>query len=147
MQILYEVLLVEFVRGSAQRNSSRIVGVQAPAETTSETLCDIIAMVRFFMRIIFEWDRSKAHSNYAKHRVSFAEARTVFLDPFALTEQDEQHSDDEVRLISIGISSAGRLLTVVHTEIHEVPDTLVVRLISSRKATTAERRNYEQKEK
>ena len=99
------------------------------------------------MRIIFEWDRSKAHSNYAKHRVSFAEARTVFLDPFALTEQDEQHSDDEVRLISIGISSAGRLLTVVHTEIHEVPDTLVVRLISSRKATTAERRNYEQKEK
>ncbi len=98
------------------------------------------------MRIIFEWDRSKASSNLAKHRVSFDEARTVFLDPFALTEQDEQHSDDEVRLISVGISSAGRLLTVVHTEIHEAPDTLVVRLISARKATTVEHRNYERRE-
>lgn len=99
------------------------------------------------MRIIFEWDRSKARSNFAKHRVSFDEARTVFLDPFALTEQDEQHSEDEVRLISVGISSAGRLLTVVHTETHEAPDTLVLRLISSRKATTAERSSYDKREK
>ncbi len=98
------------------------------------------------MHVVFEWDRAKARTNRAKHRVSFEEASTVFLDPTALTMRDEVHSGDEDRLITIGISGAGRLLMVAHTEVYEAPDTVVVRLISSRRAATAERREYEQRE-
>lgn len=98
------------------------------------------------MRVIFDWDRSKARVNLAKHRVTFEEARTVFLDRLTITERDETHSDAEERLISIGMSSSGRLLAVIHTEAYESPNTWVIRLISSRKATTAERRKYERQE-
>ena len=98
------------------------------------------------MRVVFDWDRRKARTNLAKHRVSFDEAKTVFLDRLALTECDEKHSSDENRLITLGASSVGRLLTVIHAEVYEAPDTVVVRLISSRKATSSERRRYEQQE-
>lgn len=98
------------------------------------------------MKIIFDWDRNKARINTAKHRISFEEARTIFLDRLTLTRRDEEHSDEEDRLISIGLSSAGRLLMVVHTEIYEIPDILVVRIISVRKATTAEHTRYEKQQ-
>lgn len=95
------------------------------------------------MKIIFDWDRNKARVNATKHRVSFEEARTVFLDRLTLTQRDEEHSDEEDRLISIGVSSAGRLLMIVHTEMYEAAAIVVVRIISARKATTAERIRYE----
>ena len=98
------------------------------------------------MKIIFDWDRNKARINTAKHRISFEEARTIFLDRLTLTRRDEEHSDEEDRLISIGLSNAGRLLMVVHTEIYEIPDILVVRIISVRKATTAEHTRYEKQQ-
>ena len=98
------------------------------------------------MRVVFDWDRSKARANLAKHGLTFEEARTVFLDPKTITERDENHSDREERLISVGMSGSGRLLTVIHTETDESPNTWVVRLISVRKVTTAERRKYEQQE-
>lgn len=91
--------------------------------------------------------RGRAHIVMVKWRpLSFEEARTVFLDPMALIMRDEVHSGDEDRLITIGISGAGRLLMIVHTEVYEAPDTVVVRLISSRRAATADRRVYEQRE-
>lgn len=98
------------------------------------------------MRIVFEWNRNKARSNVAKHRVSFEEARTIFLDRLTLTQRDEEHFDEEDRLISIGVSSAGRLLTVVHFETYEAPDTQIVRIISARKVTTTELTKYEKQE-
>ena len=107
--------------------------------------CDILA-VRPYMRVVFDWDRSKARVNLAKHSITFEEARTVFLDPRTITERDENHSEREERLISIGMSGSGRLLTVIHAETYESPNTWVVRLISARKVTTAERRKYEQQE-
>ncbi len=57
---------------------------------------------------------------------------------------DEYHSEDEQRLISVGASSQNRILLVVHTEILESSDTVVVRIISGRKATASERRVYEE---
>lgn len=85
-----------------------------------------------------EWDENKAVSNLRKHKVSFAEAQTVFDDPMAATENDPDHSIEERRFITIGISVAGRLLIVSHTF---EPET--VRIISARKPTRGERESYE----
>jgi len=95
------------------------------------------------MQLAFEWDDSKANANQVKHGVSFYEAKTIFGDPLLLTFPDDEHSDAENRFISIGYSSQLRVLLVVHTE-HDGGDALVIRIISSRRATTAERRTYEE---
>jgi uncharacterized protein len=67
-------------------------------------------------RQIFEFDPVKAASNLKKHGVSFAEAMTVFEDPLASTLPDDQHSLDENRFVTVGMSLKHRLLFVVYTE-------------------------------
>ena len=64
----------------------------------------------------FEWDDAKAESNERKHGVSFTEAMTVFADPLSVTGYDPRHADDEDRFLSMGMSVAGRLLVVSHTD-------------------------------
>ncbi|MEZ4706336.1 MAG: BrnT family toxin [Caldilineaceae bacterium] len=95
------------------------------------------------MEFIFEWDAYKAQSNVRRHGISFEEAKTVFNDPLLLTYPDDFHSETEDRLISIGYSGRQRLLLVVHTE-RDQANALLIRIISSRKATTAERKTYEE---
>lgn len=92
------------------------------------------------MKLVFEWDEEKAKENFRKHKVSFEEAKTVFGDPFLMTFPDPEHSDSEQRYLNIGISSKGRVLVVVHTERERN-----TRIINSRKATTNERRVYEER--
>jgi len=86
----------------------------------------------------FEWDDEKAGSNLNKHDISFEEGATIFNDPMIVTIPDPDHSKNEDRYVSIGISVQGRVLVVVHTERAER-----IRLISCRKATSAERKSYE----
>ena len=64
----------------------------------------------------FEWDPAKAAENLAKHGVSFQEAATVFRDPLSATGSDPDHSLDEERFVTFGISAGGRLLIVAHTD-------------------------------
>jgi uncharacterized DUF497 family protein len=85
-----------------------------------------------------EWDPEKEARNLRKHGVSFVEASTVFGDPLAATIPDVKHSDLEPRFLTMGLSSANRLLVVAHTEVGEG-----FRIISSRSATTQERTRYE----
>ena len=92
--------------------------------------------------LIFEWDPQKAKSNLKKHGVSFEEASTAFQDTLSLTIDDPLHSIDEVRVVLIGMSIKNRLLVVVHTERGDN-----IRIISARKATKKERKNYESNEK
>ena len=87
----------------------------------------------------FEWDDAKAAANLRKHGVSFEEASSVFFDPLAVAGGDPDHSDGEERWIIFGLSSAGRLLVVSHTELGDA-----IRIISARTATQAERRIYEE---
>ena len=87
----------------------------------------------------FEWDPQKAVANLRKHAVSFDEAVTVFGDLSAVTFSDTDHSDDEYRSRTYGVSSKGRLLVVVHTERLNN-----VRIISARKATRYEQSIYKQ---
>jgi len=92
------------------------------------------------MGIEFEWDLEKAKGNLKKHQVSFYEAATVFGDPLSMTFYDPDHSVDENRYITMGLSNLGKLLMVSHTDRGDR-----IRIISARKATRRERRYYEEK--
>ena len=85
----------------------------------------------------YEWDPAKAAANLHKHGVSFAEAASVFLDPMALTFDDPDHSDDERREITIGVSARQRALFLAHSVRGNR-----IRIISARKATPQEREHY-----
>jgi uncharacterized DUF497 family protein len=86
----------------------------------------------------FEWNPIKAKSNFWKHRVSFEEAATALLDPISKTDLDPDHSVEEHRFITFGLSARRRLLVVSYTERDET-----IRLISARLATRSEREIYE----
>jgi uncharacterized DUF497 family protein len=89
--------------------------------------------------VIYEWDSRKAKANLRKHGVSFEEAATVFLDPFAVTYPDPDHSDEEIREITIGRSAKQRVVFLSHTRRGER-----TRVISGRRATKGERKQYEE---
>jgi len=93
------------------------------------------------MSLIFEWDQNKSDENERKHGITFEEAKTVFNDPFAITINDPDHSDDEYRYIDIGFSSKGRVLIVWYTKRSQN-----IRIIGCRKATRYERKTYEKKD-
>ncbi len=84
----------------------------------------------------FEWDESKAASNYAKHGVGFGEASRVFRDLFGIEVLDDRKDYGEERFIRTGMAG-DRLLTVVYTERGEN-----IRIISAREAGKYERKNY-----
>lgn len=87
----------------------------------------------------FEWDPKKAASNQRKHGVTFEEASSALRDSFSATTHDPDHSANEDRFVTFGISSKGRLLAVAHTERGDA-----VRIISARLATNIERHIYEE---
>ena len=91
----------------------------------------------------FDWDPVKARNNRRKHGVEFKLATTVFDDPFALSIPDEDHGRAEDRWVTQGRARNGMLLVIVHTY-HEVgADAARVRIISARRSTRHERRQYE----
>ncbi len=91
------------------------------------------------MTLEFEWDSDKADRNLREHGVSFDDATTVFRDRLSITITDPDHSASEHRFIDIGMSHRGELLVVSYTERSDR-----IRIISARRATRAERRNYEE---
>ena len=92
--------------------------------------------------LLFEWDPNKAKENVAIHGISFDEASTAFRDTLSLAIYDPLHSEEEDRLVLIGNSHKDRLLVVVHTERDDN-----IRLISARKASKKERKQYEENAK
>ena len=89
--------------------------------------------------LLFEWDPNKGRRNLEIHGVSFDEASTAFKDTLSLTIHDPLHSDEEDRFILIGNSYKNRLLVIVHLERENK-----IRIISARKATKKERKQYEE---
>lgn len=84
----------------------------------------------------YQWDEHKANTNLKKHRIDFADAVTVFSDDAAITIEDDY--PDEERYVTIGLDALGRLLVVIYTWRSKS-----IRLISARKATRQERKQYE----
>jgi uncharacterized protein len=92
----------------------------------------------------FEWDTAKAQGNFEKHGVTFDRAATVFLDPLAVSIHDEEHSEDEVRWITLGKDTVGAYVLVVHTFLELGNGRGRVRMISARKPTKMEVHDYEE---
>jgi uncharacterized DUF497 family protein len=87
----------------------------------------------------YEWDPKKAKANLRKHKVPFEEAATVFLDPLAITFPDPDHSAEEDREITIGLTTKHRVVFVSHC-----PRGDRTRIIGARRATRKERMQYEE---
>ena len=87
----------------------------------------------------FEWDPKKAAKNLKKHGVTFQEAATVFGDPLAMTFPDPDHSEDEERHLTFGLSLQRRLIVVSHTQRGEQ-----TRIITARLMDREERVIYEE---
>ena len=94
------------------------------------------------MQYNFEWDAAKAKNNYRKHRASFERAAEVFLDPFMLSVFDDEHSQAEDRWITIGKDKNHVVLVVAHTfrEIDVAESN--IRILSVRRATKKEVKQY-----
>lgn len=91
------------------------------------------------MDFIFEWDENKAERNNRDHKISFDEAQTVFLDDLSLMKPDADHSATEEPILIIGNSNKNRIIVVSYTERGNN-----IRIISARKATRNERKQYEE---
>jgi len=87
----------------------------------------------------FEWDARKAAANLLKHGISFEEAATVFGDPFGRIVPDPRHSFGEERFALMGLSERRRLLALMYADRGGV-----IRIISARRATRREQRDYEE---
>ena len=94
------------------------------------------------MALLFAWDPEKAASNKRKHGVSFELAARVFLDPFALCDQDRIEGG-EYRWQTIGMVEGVIVLLVAHTVDEEADGTQIIRIVSARRATRRERQRYE----
>lgn len=89
----------------------------------------------------FEWDASKASTNFIKHKVQFGEASSTWGDNNGLEIPDYVHSETEERWIRIGLSNQARILVVAYCENLNAK----IRIISARKATTHEQRQYHER--
>ncbi len=92
--------------------------------------------------MIFDWDSKKNSENIKKHRISFEQAQEVFLDPLHLSILDERFSYFEERWITMGATQVGDVLVVAHLYFVEEPEERL-RILSARRATPQERRQYE----
>ncbi len=96
------------------------------------------------MQYYFEWDPNKAKQNIRNHKISFERAATIFLDPIALSIFDDEHSEIEERWSTLGIDNTGILLVVCHTFNQIDNERFNIRIISARKATQNETKQYEE---
>ena len=91
--------------------------------------------------IIFSWDKTKAKSNFIKHKISFEEAKTVFDDGNARLIYDPEHSKSEDRFILLGLSCNLKILTIIHCYKDGENN---IRIISARKSTKSETIQYKE---
>jgi uncharacterized DUF497 family protein len=93
----------------------------------------------------FEWGPTKAQQNLRDHGIALERAAAVFLDPQALSEFDEEHSEDGERWLTLGFDRTGTLLVVCHTYREVTEISARIQLISARKATKKEAKQYVRK--
>lgn len=94
------------------------------------------------MQYSFEWNPSKAKENHRKHKVSFERATEVFRDPFMLSVFDGEHSQTEDRWVTVGKDRNDVAIVVVHTFREIDAENSNIRIISARRATKKEIKQY-----
>ena len=83
------------------------------------------------------WYPNKAEINFKKHKIRFSDAEMVLYDPFAMTLEEHVVANEQ-RFVTIGYDAVGRIIAVVYSYRADT-----IRLISARKATPTERKQYE----
>ena len=94
------------------------------------------------MQYNFEWDPVKAKLNLQKHKINFERATEIFLDPFMLSQFDDEHSEKEDRWITIGQDRNNITIVVNHAFKEINSDSSTIRIISARRATKKENKQY-----
>jgi uncharacterized protein len=102
---------------------------------TYEKIIEICTNMHTIVRVDFEWDEKKANANHRKHGIDFSDVVLVFYDERAVTIRDIAW--DEERFVTMGMDALARLLVVCYTW-----RGIRIRIISARKATREERREY-----
>ena len=97
------------------------------------------------MQYNFEWDPTKAKSNLRKHKISFERASEIFLDPFMVSVFDDTHSSDEDRWITVGKDRNNVTIVVIHTFLEVDQEASTIRIISARRTTKREAKQYNQR--
>ncbi len=87
--------------------------------------------------MLITWDPNKAEINFKKHRIRFSDAEAVLFDPLALTIEEHIVATEQ-RYVTVGSDTVGRLIAIVYSYRADT-----IRLISARKATPTERKQYE----
>ncbi len=83
----------------------------------------------------FEWDEAKRLANIQKHGIDFADVPEIF-ERDTVTVIDDRFDYGETRYLTLGLLKS-RVILVVHTESDDT-----IRIISARKATRYEEKNY-----
>ena len=121
---------------------ARVYRGAPPAPAAGPPAASPARFTHYNRSVKFEWDPRKARENIENHEVSFEEALTVFADWDQITIPDEEHSIEEQRWVTLGMSSRGNLLVVPHTERGEY-----IRIISAWHANRRQWKQYETKER
>ena len=87
--------------------------------------------------MIVTWDPNKAEINFRKHKIRFSDAEMALYDPFSMTLEEHVVATEQ-RFVTVGSDAVGRIIAVVYSYRADT-----IRLISARKATPAERKQYE----
>ena len=95
------------------------------------------------MEMEFEWDPSKAASNFEKHNIDFIDAITVFRDPARKESDVTKLKYGEQRWKTIGMMHNGHMVTVVYTNRDDPDRGTVRRIISARKVRKNEQQEYD----
>jgi uncharacterized protein len=98
------------------------------------------------LRYTFEWNPIKAKENLRKHRIGFDRAAEILLDALAVSVRDEEHSEEEERWVTLGCDRRGSVLVLIHTFTEISAEECRIRIISVRRATKMEKRQYEEVE-
>jgi uncharacterized DUF497 family protein len=99
------------------------------------------------VRYYFDWDPNKANANRKNHGIGFESASAIFLDPGMISVFDNEHSEHGDRWATIGIDKSGILLVVVHTFQQLDADCCGIRIVSARKASRKETKQYQEENK
>jgi hypothetical protein len=91
----------------------------------------------------FDWNVKKSQTNLKKHKITFEKATEIFYDPLALSLYDDLHSEDEDRWITLGVTKSGTVIVVIHTYSELNSNNVKIRIISARKATKNEIKQYQ----
>ncbi len=86
----------------------------------------------------FDWDEGNSRKNWIKHQVTPAECEQLYFNQPLVIQNDNKHSDSEVRYYALGKTDENRRLFIAFTIRKKM-----IRIISARDMSRKEKEAYE----